>query len=205
MVSLTIRLNRTIKSRLATACHDSQHEWDRKIYVIMSQYNRLPHSETGKASAEFFVEGLAKPDVPMKSPLWKTGKKRSRRFDVQDLALRNVPYQPAGQRNKLAPKFERPYKVVGADPNGVTYQVQLIGGRKVNKVHVSQIKPFYGDPYAMKKTMTTATTQPPMPPTRHRVDRADEMLGINWKSPCHIPFRTYSINRNSFAGASGLL
>ena len=27
------RLNRTIKSRLATACHDAQHEWDRQIYV----------------------------------------------------------------------------------------------------------------------------------------------------------------------------
>ena len=145
----------------------------------MSQYNRLPRSETGKAPAEFFVEGLAKPDVPMKSPLWKTGKKKSIKFEVQDLVLRNVPYQPAGQRNKLTARFEGPYKVVGADPNGVTYQVQLIGDRIVNKVHVSQIKPFYGNPYAMKKTMTTAATPPPSPRTRHRVDRPDEVLRIN--------------------------
>ena len=103
------RLNRTIKSRLSTACHDAQHEWARQIYVIMSQYNQLLHSETGKAPAEFFVEGLAKPDVPMKSTLWKTGKKISMKFEVQDLVLRNAPYQPARHRNKSAPKFDSNY------------------------------------------------------------------------------------------------
>jgi transposase InsO family protein len=49
------RLNQTIRSRLAAACHEDQREWDKKLCGVVAQYNRVPHAETGRPPAEFFI------------------------------------------------------------------------------------------------------------------------------------------------------
>ena len=49
------RLNQTLRSRLATVCHNDTRNWDKKLFEVIAQYNRSPHSETQKAPADFFV------------------------------------------------------------------------------------------------------------------------------------------------------
>ena len=50
------RLNRTVKEKLATVCHRDTHHWDKEVYKVMAQYNRMPHRETGKAPSSFFTD-----------------------------------------------------------------------------------------------------------------------------------------------------
>ena len=136
------RFNQTLRSRLAAVSHGDTRGWDKHLYSVVSQYNRTPHTETGRAPCEFFVKE-AKINVPHQ-PYWKPPK-NFKPFKVGDLVLRKVPYQPAGERDKLAPRFEGPLKIVEADSNGVVYKAQwLAAPHKIIQLHISQIKRYHG-------------------------------------------------------------
>ena len=135
-----------LKSRLATACSGDKGTayWDRHLDHILAQYNQTPHSETGKSPADFFVRD-GEVIIPQKPQTRQEGN-RFQSFAVGDLVLRRVPYQRPGEHDKLAPKFQGPYRIVSVDPNGVTYRATTLGQpRKTVQVHQSQIKKFYGN------------------------------------------------------------
>ena len=143
------RFNRTLKSRLATVCHDNTRHWDRELSQVVAQYNRTPHTETGKAPVDFFVTG-SDIIVPKKSNTWRQAPK-FKSFAVGDLVLRRTPYQGTGERDKLAPKYQGPLRIVKVDPGGVTYRAKWVGvQKKPVTVHQSQIKRFYGAPPAVR-------------------------------------------------------
>jgi len=101
------RLNQTIRTKLATVCHNRTKDWDKEIYFIVAQYNRTPHSGTNKAPVEFFNLEQAELNVPEKF----------KQFKIGDKVLKKVAYQVKGQRDKLAPKHEGPYVVIKAFPD----------------------------------------------------------------------------------------
>ena len=136
------RLNQTLRSRLATVSHENSLKWDKYLYQVISQYNRTPHSETSKAPVDYFVQD-SEINVPSK-PYWKAPRNFTP-FSVGDLVLRRTPYQPAGETNKLGPRFQGPLKIIQADANGVTYKAQYLAGeQKIVQIHISQMKAFRG-------------------------------------------------------------
>ena len=136
------RWNQTLRSRLATACNDESRHWDQHLYGIVSQYNRTPHSETGKAPVEFFQEH-ADINVPSE-PYWKLPR-NFKPFEVGDLVWRKTPYQRAGEKDKLGARFQGPLRVVERDSNNITYRAMwLRGKRNVIKLHASQMKHYHG-------------------------------------------------------------
>ena len=138
-------MNQTLRSRLATVSHGKTRRWDKHLYSVISQYNRMPHSETGRPPAEFFVQ-KSTINVPAE-PYWRAPK-NFKPYQVGDLVLRKTPYQPAGETDKLGPRFQGPLRVVEADPSGVTYRAQWLSGtQKIIQLHVSQMKRFNGDIY----------------------------------------------------------
>lgn len=184
------RLNQTLRSRLATTCHRDTGNWDKKVYEIVAQYNRMPHAETGRPPVEFFLEEAAQPILPVKEPVWKKEGRSFRRFAVGDLVLRKVPFQASGQRDKLAPKFNGPYRVVTADGNGVTYRIRrLQGNKKEIQVHLSQIKKFHGDPGDLEVTLKESESPQRKLPIRS-TEAGPGALGIHWDRLKFIPFRT---------------
>ena len=184
------RLNQTLRSRLATVCHGNTKRWDKHLYEVVSQYNRTPHSETGRAPSEFFVK-VADINVPAK-PYWKPPQK-FRPFVVGDLVMRKVPYQPAGEKDKLAPRYQGPLKIVVADSSGVTYQAQFMQGqRKTVQVHISQIKRFHGtwaEEAAEFPTRPAPAVQRRMRGTKAvPVEQSEDVLAeLAWENLRYIP------------------
>ena len=139
------RLNQTIKNQLAVVCHGDMTGWDRKVYGVVAQYNRVPHSETGRAPVEFFGVGRAEINVPKPRPFWRPAGRRFRSFEPGALVMRRIPFYKPGEHSKLSPKFEGPYRVMCCDPNGVTLKLSRVSdGKLILKVHVSQVKAFHG-------------------------------------------------------------
>ena len=117
----------------------------------------MPHAETKKAPAEFFVQESTI-IIPDKPKTWRSAPK-FQSFQLGDFIMRKKPYQPAGQRDKLAPKFEGPLRIIQVDPNGITYRAQWAhGSRKPVSLHQSQIKKFHGE---MPLAHGTREAQPP--------------------------------------------
>ena len=180
------RFNRTLKSRLATACDGNTRHWDRKLSHIVAQYNRTPHAETGKAPTDFFV-----PDsdiiIPIKSRTWRASRK-FRSFAVGDLVLRRTPYQAPGERDKLAPKFQGPLRIISVDPGGVTYQAKWLTGRKKTiQVHQSQVKRYYGEsPPAIARDSMRSTSSGN--PTNKRPTMQELPFGLDVALLNRIPY-----------------
>ena len=182
------RLNRTIKSRLSAACHLNTEDWDKRIYSVIAQYNRTPHSETGRAPVEFFLDESPKLNIPAKSSTWKEHPQNFRKFEVGALVMRRVPYQAAGQRNKLAPRFDGPYKIVTADENHVTYQIRKCSGGRTIKVHISQLKKFYGElEVATEVNSGCKRNSERSTKTVKLGSSPKKVLGINWEALKFLP------------------
>ena len=180
------RFNQTLRSRLATVCHGDTRNWDKHLYQVVAQYNRTPHTETGRAPCEFFVKE-ADINVPS-TPYWKPPHK-FQPLAVGDLVMRKTPYQPAGQRDKLAPKFQGPLRIVEANSNGVTYRAQwLAGRRKTIQLHISQMKKFSGNcaetdgaPLSSPKAVPGGTR------TRRTETNNQSAFGLHWENLDYIP------------------
>ena len=48
------RFNQTLKNKLAMLCHERGVQWNKIVYEVAAQYNRMPHAETGQAPVDFF-------------------------------------------------------------------------------------------------------------------------------------------------------
>ncbi|MEL7341703.1 MAG: hypothetical protein AAGM67_14580, partial [Bacteroidota bacterium] len=124
------------------------------------QYNRSPHSETGRPPADYFVQDNSI-NVPNKSH-WKLPKKFTP-YEVGQLVLRKSPPQAAGETDKLGPRYQGPLEIIKADSNGITYQAKfLTGARKVVQLHASRMKHFHGQ---WKETECTSPSAPSKDPT----------------------------------------
>ena len=180
------RFNQTLRSRLATTSHGQTRNWDKHLYAVVSQYNRTPHTETGRAPCEFFVKE-ADINIPSK-PYWKAPK-NFKPFKAGDLVLRKVPYQPAGERDKLAPRFQGPLKIVEADPNGVVYKAQwLAAPQKVVTVHISQIKAFHGSPEEQNLIEhPEPATKPGVPVLDKEQPSFQDPFALQWDNLKYLP------------------
>ena len=152
---------------------------------MVAQYNRTPHSETGRAPCEFFVKE-ADINLPT-TPYWKPPNK-FQPFQIGDLVLRKIPYQPAGERDKLAPRFQGPLKIVEVDPNGVTYRAQwLRAPQKVIQLHISQMKKYHGsvesgsEQTLPEPELARKAPKPIMQPS------TGSWLGLHWENLKYIP------------------
>ena len=179
------RFNQTLRSRLATATDSDTSRWDKKLYEVVAQYNRTPHADTGKAPADFFVTNSSI-NIP-KSPYWKEPR-NFKPFEVGDLVMRKVPFQPAGQRDKLAPRYQGPLKIVSRDHSGVTYRAQWVSGPgKVVQVHISQLKKFHGESEVQNRPIPRAATPRSRLVTGKPFPRRDP-FDIGWARLDQIPF-----------------
>ena len=170
------RFNQTLRSRLATVTHGDTRSWDRHLYTVVSQYNRTPHSETNRAPCEFFVKE-AEINIPNKT-YWKPPK-NFQPFKVGELILRKVPYQPAGERDKLAPRFEGPLKIVEADPNGVVYKAQWVAApQKVIQLHITQIKRYFPPESMPERAPMVPAMEPGVPKIAQQSPKRP--FNLNW-------------------------
>ena len=185
------RLNRTIKEKLAIVSHGNNRRWDHYIHNIIAQYNRMPHSETGVPPAEFFLPDKAEIIIPTKI-FWRSPR-NFKGFEIGDLVLRKTPYQPAGQSNKLNPKFQGPLEIVDRDSNGVTYKAKwLSGSKKVIQLHVSQMKKYNGTAPVNGQRLVSpkrrTKTRPTCPVTSpNNIPCANPSGSINWEALRNFP------------------
>ncbi|KAF2350021.1 Aspartic peptidase domain [Trinorchestia longiramus] len=84
-------------------------------------------------------------------PKTKLGVFVAAHFDVNAVAESSVSIvggakDPAVAVNEqVAPKFDGPFVVIEADPNGITYKIARSNGKEVHNVHFNQLKEWYGD------------------------------------------------------------
>ena len=179
------RFNQTLRSRLATVCDGKTRHWDRHLYHIVAQYNRTPHAETNKAPTDFFVRD-SEIILPTKPRTWRNAPK-FKSFVVGDLILRKTPYQNPTERDKLAPKYQGPYRIVSVDPNGITYRAILLGGGRnpTITVHQSQIKRFNGPLPPVQGGMRQASPSSP----KGRDEQHRVTFGLDVDKLNRIPYR----------------
>jgi transposase InsO family protein len=184
------RLNQTIKEKLATVCHGRTSQWDKEIFSLIAQYNRTPHSSTGKAPVEHFQVTPAEPIVPQqKERYWRKPKRQFVGYRVGDLVLKKIPYQAAGMRNKLAAKYDGPHEVIEVFPDVVSYLLQSgQNRRKKIKAHISQLKKYYGEVPVIENPVTEMkkNEKGPEPPADVVSQR---VLGIDWDLLRQFPWK----------------
>lgn len=144
------RLNRTIRSRLATTLDGDFGSWDLAVHKVMVQYNRMVHDETGRAPVSYYTNLDERPVLTRKSREWRKAGRNFTPYSVGALVLKRVPRQLLHTRHKLASRFEGPFrikKVISA----LTYEIEALQGRKKSMVvHFSQLKPYHGDAYTQQ-------------------------------------------------------
>lgn len=144
---LVERLNRTIRSRVATMVDGDYGLWDQVIHKIVVQYNRTIHDETGRTPASFYSAAEEAPVLSEGVIVTREAGKNFKPFTLGDLVLRKIPFYSAQDKHKLAPKYDGPYRVVKC-VSQVTYHIQdVLNKKKIQIVHYSQIKIYHGDGY----------------------------------------------------------
>ena len=139
------RLNKTIKTKLATTVQGNYLTWDTEITHIMVQYNRTIHKETGRTPVSYYSE-LPEEPVLRELPVRRPAGKNFRVFKKGDLVLRKIPYQPKDARHKLSPIYDGPY-VIHEKISDVSYKIKNTKGRvRIVTVHITQIRPYYPPP-----------------------------------------------------------
>lgn len=138
------RLNKTLKSKLATSLNGSYDDWDIAIYKIIVQYNRTIHSETGRTPISFYANNDEGP-VLTRNKFTKEKGKNFIPFNVKDLVLRKIPFKDSNNKHKLAPRYDGPYEIIEC-LSSVTYRIRELNTnnrRKTHIVHVSQIRKYH--------------------------------------------------------------
>ena len=199
------RFNRTLKARLATASDGMTRRWDQQLHKVVAQYNRTPHDQTKKAPVDFFVTN-SDIIVPTNNPpkVWREARNHQP-FKVGDFVLRRTPYQPAGERDKLAPKFLGPYKVVIVDPNHITYTLEsMAGDRKRIVVHQSQIKRYHGQIPTMTNSTWTRRRPEPVCPRSNGPEPAPrrDIFQLDYHKLRHLPIGPNPVNGHPNASSS---
>lgn len=92
------RLNQTIRSQLAAACHGDQRDLDKKLLGVMAQFNQIPHSETSRQPAEFFINEMVHPNLPIKTKPWRLPARNFKSFVAGDLVLRMIISRLQGRK-----------------------------------------------------------------------------------------------------------
>lgn len=96
------RLNQTIKNKLRVVCHWDVSGWDTQVFHVVAQYNRVPHSGTGRAPVDFFSNQPVQINLPKDHGTWREAQSKFRPFAVGALVLRRIPYYKLGERSKFA-------------------------------------------------------------------------------------------------------
>lgn len=137
------RFNQVIKNRLSTVVNGAYRYWDREIYKVVAQYNRTVHGETGRTPVSYYSLNADGPII--RRSLTKEAGSNFRPFEVGQLVLRKIPFFKSEERNKLAPKYQGPYRII-AVVSSVSYRIKsLVDGKTVNLVHYSQLKAYHGE------------------------------------------------------------
>lgn len=136
------RLNATLKNLLSISCEENKMPWNDNLTRCLIIYNNTVHSQTGRAPADFFADSAVKVPLPYKEPYWKPPRKSFKPYAVGRLVAKKIP--PLPSRSKFAAKFEGPFIVLEADPNGITYKIEKINGEEKQSAHYNQLKEWHG-------------------------------------------------------------
>ena len=138
------RLNRTLKTRLATAVDGNYDSWDQMIHRVILQYNHSVHGETKCTPASFYGSSADDVALPAKFQFTRPPGRNFKPYELDDLVLRKIPFHGPQSKHKLAPRYDGPYHVKEV-LSPVTYRIKhAYNNTRLIIVHVSQLKPYHG-------------------------------------------------------------
>ena len=150
------RVNRTITQLLKPLAVDNPSSWDTKIGRAVIVYNNTYHSQIGATPSQVIV-GQAH-NVDSKLPIeteelefWEEGHSSFQSFKLGQKVAYKINRIGNQLKDKLAKKYEGPYKVVKIQVNKVTYEVEHCRTREVRKVHHRQLKAWTSPPKYLQR------------------------------------------------------
>ena len=92
---------------------------------------------------------------------WKAGNPKFAPYEVGQKVIKKI-FKPGNLLvNKLSQKYDGPYKIISANPNRVTYEVQsIVKPSIVRKVHYEQLRLFYDVPKYLGNIMPSKLEMP---------------------------------------------
>ena len=153
------RSNRTIVQLLKGLVGGKPQNWTDELPKAVTIYNNTVHSELGKSPSELILQDShnGRTSGPVKlseQTTWKEGHPKYSPFQVGEMVLKKIKRAGNLLKDKLAPKFSGPYKILECNSNGVTY---VIARDETNaprlRVHYEQIKLFRQIPDYLEEFM----------------------------------------------------
>ncbi|CAF4507375.1 unnamed protein product, partial [Rotaria magnacalcarata] len=148
------RANQTL-IRLLALYQGDQSNWVHILPEIIRTYNGNPHSTTKRAPVSFFIEranSLRHSYDNLLSAAWREPSHKFAPFMIGQLVGKKIFHSGHLTSNKLAPKFEGPYRIRSIDVNERSYEISLMVNEvtpswgKVHRVHHSHLRPWIPRP-----------------------------------------------------------
>ena len=147
---LVERSNRTLIENLRSVGATAS-DWDTHVSKVVTLYNSSYHAELQESpcsrlltrSHKLLVEG---PMPDREKDHWREGNPSFRPFKRGHLVWRKVVFSGRNVTNKLADRYEGPYKVIIVNGNKVTYIVQDMETKRAHRVHHTQLRRYYSPP-----------------------------------------------------------
>jgi hypothetical protein len=145
------RVNRTVLELLRNLRVEKSTSWDDEISRVVTFYNSSPHSELGMSPSCYLLE--MKHDLTPHLPVpaedveyWRTGNPSFVSFKLGQKVLRKVVFMGRNVIDKLADRYEGPYKVLKKNSNNVSYIIKhTTTGREI-RAHHTQLRRYFEPP-----------------------------------------------------------
>ena len=148
------RANQTL-IRLLALYQGDQSNWVNILPEIIRTYNSNPHTTTKRAPVSFFIEranSLRHSYDNLLTAAWREPSHKFAPFMIGQLVGKKIFHSGHLTTNKLAPKFEGPYRIRSIDVHERSYEISLMVNEvtpswgKVHRVHHSHLRPWVPRP-----------------------------------------------------------
>ncbi|CAF4248081.1 unnamed protein product [Rotaria magnacalcarata] len=148
------RANQTLIKLLALYQGD-QSNWVNILPEVVRTYNSNPHTTTKRAPVSFFIEranSLRHSYDNLLTAAWHEPSHKFAPFMLNQLVGKKIFHSGHLTSNKLAPKFEGPYRIRSINAHERSYEISLMVNKltpswgKVHQVHHSHLRPWISRP-----------------------------------------------------------
>ncbi|CAF4907614.1 unnamed protein product [Rotaria socialis] len=197
------RANQTL-IKLISLYQGDQSNWVNILPEVVRTYNSNPHSTTKRAPVSFFIEranSLRHSYDNLLTAAWREPSHKFAPFMIGQLVGKKIFHSGHLTTNKLAPKFEGPYRIRSIDVHERSYEISLMVNEvtpswgKVHRVHHSHLRPWVPRPNYLAAFDLGGKVFPPAAQL-NKTNKNINTFGNGVISNTHAN----NFNRNNFAG-----
>jgi hypothetical protein len=145
------RVNRTVLELLRNLRVEKSTAWDDEISRVTIFYNSSPHSELGMSPSRYLLEKQhdLTPHLPVPAEdvkYWREGNPSFVSFKQGQKVLKKVVFMGRNVEDKLADRYQGPYKVIRRHSNNVSYVIKHTGTGREIRAHHTQLRRYFDPP-----------------------------------------------------------